>query len=171
MNTARLREILRETTIQLRKGEVIEGTPAIAAALKSGVAIEDLPGGSAHIYDMPHTGQVAHEDIEKVDCHFIVVGVNKTKALERKDELLQLLADWPAESWGQPTRPLTEELNYLEVGGVLGDQGAAFCLFALGQALGLWKVLTPEVVLGVTGPTADILAGQGFITISGLKPS
>lgn len=168
VNTHRLHEILRATTSQFRKGGVIEGTPALAAALKAGVGVKDLPGGSAHIYGIPHVSEAAGA-IEKVDCHFLVIGVNKAKALEHKNELLALLADWPTESWGQPTRPLTKDLNYIEVGAVIGDQGAAFCLFALGQVLGLWRVLTPEVVLGATGPDADRLAGMGFITISGLK--
>ncbi len=169
VNTERLRQILRETTTQLRKGEVIEGTPALAAALKTGDGIEDLPSGSVHIYGMPHVREIENEGIEKVDCHFIVIGVNKAKAESHRAEVVTLLGQWPTESWGQPTRQLTEELNYIEVGSVLGDQGAALCLFALGQTLRLWKVLTPKVVLGVTGPTADMLAGRGYITISGLK--
>lgn len=168
MNTHRLHEILQATTSQFRKGEAIEGTPALSAALKAGVGINDLPSGSAHIYAMPHVSG-ATDTVEKVDCHFLVIGVDKAKALEHKSELLALLADWPIESWGQPTRQLTKELNYIEVGAVIGDQGAAFCLFALGQVLGLWRVLTPEVVLGVTGEAADRFAGLGFITISGLK--
>lgn len=169
MNIERLHQILRDTATQFRKGEMIEGTPALVGALKTGAEIEELPGGVARVYDMPRISEIEGDGIEKVDCHFIVIGVDKAKALEHKAELLSLLAEWPTESWGCPTRPLTEELNYIEVGGVIGDQGMAFCLFALGQALRLWKVLTPEVVLGMTGPAADMLAGRGFITISGLK--
>ena len=168
MNTQRLYEILSATTSQFRKGEVVEGTPALVAAIKGGVSLDDLPSGSAHIYGMPHASEAA-DNVEKVDCHFLVISVDKAKALEYKDELLVLLAAWPTESWGQPTRPLTEVLNYLEVGAVIGDQGAAFCLFALGQVLGLWEVLTPEVIWGVTGAAADELAGRGYIAISGLK--
>lgn len=138
MNTQQLHEILRATTSQFRKGEVIEGTPTLVAAIKADVALDDLPSGSAHIYEILHASEAA-DNVEKVDCHFLVIGVDKAKALEHKNKLLALLADWPTESWGQPTRPLTEQLNYLEVGAVIGDQDAAFCLFALGQVLDFWK--------------------------------
>ncbi|MBU6431427.1 MAG: hypothetical protein KGJ58_04075 [Patescibacteria group bacterium] len=162
MKLGRLCQILRETTAQLRKGEEIEGDPKLVDAVnfKEGDNLDKLPGGS-HIYAMPHESQ-AKDGIEKVDLHFIVVGVDKAKAEQYKDELVAILKTYP-----QPER-LAGGLSYIEVGGEIGDQGAVFQLFALGKVLGLWDVITPEK-LGITGPEANQMAGMGFVMMSGFK--
>ena len=70
MNLDRLHQILRETTVQLRKGEEIEGDPQLVEAVKSfkeGDDLAKLPGGSVHVYAMPHESE-AKSGIEKVDC-------------------------------------------------------------------------------------------------------
>ncbi len=110
------------------------------------------------------------EGLEKVDCHFMVVGVNKPRALEIKDELLKILAEWPSQAWGSSVPKLQEGPSYIHVGGVVGDQGAAFQLFALGQVLGFWNVLIPEK-FGITGVQANELAGSGFVYIDGFNPN
>jgi hypothetical protein len=46
----------------------------------------------------------------------------------------------------------------------------AMRLFALGQALGMWKVITPEG-LGIEGEDADRMAGSGFVMMTGWAPS
>lgn len=164
MNLERLYQILRETTAQLRKGEEIEGDSQLVDAVKNfkeGDNLDNLPGGSVHIYAMPHESQ-AKDNIEKVDCHFITVGVNKAKAEQYKDELIGILKTYP-----QPER-LADGPSYIEVGGEIGDQGAAFQLFALGKVLGLWDIITPAR-LGITGPEADRMAGMGFVMISGFR--
>lgn len=148
MNLDRLYEILRETTIQLRKGEEVERRQA----------------GDVHvteIYAMPHERQ-AKDILEKVDCHFITVGVDKSKAEQYRNEFIALLKEYP-----QPER-LAGGPSYIEVGAEIGDQGAAFQLFALGQVLGLWSVITPEKI-GITGPQARELAGSGFVMMSGYR--
>ena len=150
MNLDRLYQILRETTAQLRKGEEIEGDN-----------VDKFPSDSVHIYAMPHESQ-AKDGIEKVDLHFIVVGVDKAKAEKYKDELVAILKTYP-----QPER-LAGGPSYIEVGGGIGDQGAAFQLFALGKVLGLWDVITPEK-LGITGSEADQMAGMGFVMMSGFR--
>ncbi|OGN21397.1 MAG: hypothetical protein A2915_00975 [Candidatus Yanofskybacteria bacterium RIFCSPLOWO2_01_FULL_41_34] len=164
MNLDRLYQILRETTVQLRKGEEVEGDPKLVDAVKNfkeGDDIDKLPGGSIHIYAMPHESQ-AKNGIEKVDLHFIVVGVDKAKAEQIKDELVAILKTYP-----QPER-LAGGPSYIEVGGEIGDQGAAFQLFALGKVLGLWDIITPEK-LGFTGPEASQMAGSGFVMMSGFR--
>ena len=164
MNLDRLYQILRGTTVQLRKGEEIEGDPQLVTAiknLKEGDDIDKLPGGSVHIYAIPHESQVK-SGIEKVDLHFIVVGVDKAGAEQIKDELIAILKTYP-----QPER-LAGGPSYIEVGGEIGDQGAAFQLFALGKVLGLWDIITPEK-FGITGPEADQLAGGGFVMITGFR--
>lgn len=154
MDTKRLLEILRDSTSQFRKGgEVVEkGNESVQVT---------------EIFAMPHESEAVN--LEKIDCHFVTVGVDKSKALGYKDELVKILADWPSEAWGAPVPNLKEGPSYIHVGGVVGDQGAAFQLFALGQVLDFWKVITPET-LKITGPEADDLAGRGFVMIDGYKP-
>ena len=161
MNRKRLYEILNETTAQFRKGEEIEGSPGLVAAIKSG-DMKDAPGGVAHIYAMPHQSE-AKPTLEKVDMEFITIGVDRDRAASHRSELVEILNDYPS-----PER-LRGGPSYIEVGGEIGDQGAAFQLFALGKVLGLWDVITPTS-LGATGEEARELAGRGFIMISGYHP-
>ncbi len=162
MNLDRLYEILADTTVQLRKGEEIEGTPELVEAIQAGDDLDQLPGGVVSIYSMPHEAEA--EDIEKVDCHFIVIGVDKAKAKQYREELLTILNDWPSEP------ALEDGPSYLHAGAVIGDQGAAFQLFALGKVLGFWKIVTPKT-LGFSGPMASQMAGQGLILIAGFDPA
>lgn len=148
MNLDRLYQILRETTVQLRKGAEVEERRV------GNVQVTE-------VYAMPHDAQ-AKNGIVKVDCHFIVVGVDKAKAEQHKGELVAIL-----KTYSQPDR-LAGGPSYIEVGAEIGDQGAAFQLFALGKVLGLWDIITPEK-LGFTGPEASQMAGSGFVMISGFK--
>jgi len=79
-----------------------------------------------------------------------------------RGEIITILKDYPQ------LERLAGGPSYIEVGGVIGDQGAAFQLFALGEVLGLWKVVTPKI-LGMDDATARQLAGSGMIMISGFK--
>lgn len=144
MNTSRLYEILQATTVQLRKGEVVE-----------------KDGNVTTINAMPHVDE-AKPEVERVDMEFLVIGVDKTAAEVHRDELVSILNTYP-----EPER-LAGGPSYIEVGAVIGDQGAAFQLFALGKALGLWDVITPAK-LGMTGDMARQMAGQGYIMMSGYK--
>lgn len=163
MNVDKLYEILRETTGQFRKGAVFQGSPNLVAAAESGEqeALAKAGGGVLEIYDMPAESDVPPE-CETVDMHFVTVAVNKAKAEARRADLLAILNDYPnpAELAGGP--------SYIAVGGVLGDQGAAFELFALGKVLGIWDVITPEK-LGLTGDLARQAAGAGYIMCTGYR--
>jgi len=150
MNLDRLYEILRATTVQLRKGAEIE---------HERVGSVDV----THVWAMPHETE-ARPHVEKVDCELLVIGVDRARAEPLKAELQTILDDYPA-----PER-LAGGPSYIEVGAEIGDQGAAFQLFALGQVLGFWKVITPST-LGMTGAEAKALAGQGFVMISGYRSS
>jgi hypothetical protein len=161
MNLDRLYEILNETTMQLRKGDVVHGDKHLVDAIKDGRDLSKEPGGVVTIDAMPHVSE-AKPDIEKVDLEFLVIGVDRAKAQAHKDELVSILKTYP-----EPER-LASGPSYIEVGGELGDQGAAFMLFALGKALGLWDIITPAS-MGFDGAEARAMAGQGFIMISGFK--
>ncbi len=147
MNLDRLYEILKDTTKQLRKGAEIEERQA-------------GPIEVIEVYNMPHESEAS--GLEKVDVHFVMIGVDKAKAETHRDNLIEILREYPF------LERLAAGPSYIEVGAEIGDQGAAFQLFALGQVLGLWQVITPET-LGFSGEQAQQMAGRGYIMISGYK--
>lgn len=164
MDLDRLYEILRETTVQLRKGEVIHGDKPLVDALKAAKAPEDyeqLPGGVVTIDAMPHVSE-AWPELERVDLEFLVIGVNKAAAEKHRAEFISILNEYP-----QPDR-LAGGPSYIEVGAEIGDQGAAFQLFALGKVLGIWDVITPAT-MGFTGAVAQQMAGAGMVMMTGYQ--
>lgn len=146
MDLDRLYRILGDTTVQLRKGAAVE---------RERVGAVDV----THVYAMPAVSD-APNSLVRVDCEFLVIGVDRARAEQHRSELLSILRAYP-----QPER-LAGGPSYIEVGAAIGDQGAAFQLFALGEVLGLWKVITPAT-LGFTGPEARDMAGRGLVMISG----
>jgi hypothetical protein len=163
MNIGRLMEILAECTFLLRKGEEITGTPELVEAVKHGEPMEAMPGGIVEIWGMPSVDDfVVTPEIEKVDCHFVIVAIHKQRAAREREEFIQIMTTYP-----RPER-LAGGPSYVEVGAEIGSQEAALQMFALGQVLGLWKVITPAS-FGITGPEADAAAGNGLVMISGFK--
>lgn len=161
MDTKTLYKILAETTVQLRKGEVFEGTPELVAQARSG-AKELKGGGVLHVYAMPSVSE-APDTLVKIDVEFMVIGVDKEKAEAAKADLIKILKTYP-----QPEQ-LAAGPSYIAVGAEIGDQGAAFQLFALGAVLGLWEIITPKT-LGLEGAEAREAAGHGFVMITGWIP-
>lgn len=161
MDIDRLYKILRETTVQLRKGEAVHGAKHLVDAINAGRDLNELPGGVVAIDAMPPV-EAAQPWLELVDLVFIKVGVQKDVAARYRDELIEILKTYP-----EPER-LAGGPSYIEMGGVLGDQGAAFQLFALGKVLGLWEIVTPGA-FGFKDEAALEMAGKGFIMIAGYK--
>lgn len=151
MNLNRLHEILRDCTKQLRKGEVMKNEGAFGMSVLT-------------IDAMPHADAPGNDGLEKVDLHFLIIGVDKAIAESHRAELVGLLNAYP-----QVDR-LEQGPSYIEVGGEIGDQGAAFQLFALGNVLGFWDVITPGK-MGFSGKEADSMAGNGFVMITGYRPA
>jgi hypothetical protein len=143
MNLDRLYKILAATTIQLRKGPSIIESP-----------------GVTEIFAMPHVDEMP-AGFEPVDMEFLTIGVDRAAAERNKSELVSILETYPA---GR----LASGPSYIEVGGEIGDQGAAFQLFALGKTLGLWDVVTPTT-LGFEGAEAREMAGRGLIMTTGFN--
>lgn len=162
MNTNALYEILRKTTGQLRKGEVFEGSQGMVEWAEKGDAEAPAPGGVLEVYMMPKESDPAFDGLEKVDMHFVTIAVNKEAAEKERANFIALLNDWP------DPEQLAGGPSYIAVGATIGDQGAAFELFALGKVLGIWDVITPEL-LGATGEQARQMAGGGFIMCTGYR--
>ena len=148
MNLDLLHKILNETTIQLRKGAEIEQRTVDVMQV-------------TEVFAMPHESE-ARPDLERVDMELLTIGVDKAKAEDHKADLIAVLREYP-----KPER-LAGGPSYIEVGAEIGDQGAAFQLFALGKVLGLWDVITPTK-LGITGEQARQMAGNGFIMMTGFN--
>lgn len=136
-------EILDATTTMLRKGD------AVTRENTNGVEV-------VNVYAMPHVSEAA-DGMERVDVHFIEVGVDKQSAEAHRAELIE----WLDSGYLDGAR-LAGSPSYIEIGGALGSQDAALRLFALGQALDLWHVITPAI-FGIDGAAADELAGRGFV--------
>lgn len=146
MDTERLYNIIEETTVQLRKGPVVE----------------ERDVGAAHVTEvwaMPHESTLVDEAYAKVDVSFMVVAVHREQAEARKAELVEVLKGYPSLS------RLLEGPSYIEVGAEVGSQEIALRLYALGEVLGFWEVVTPERI-GVQGEEARALAGRGFVMVS-----
>lgn len=150
-NIIELFKILAATTAQLRKGPAItqKSIPASNGSLEV-----------TEIFAMPHENA---SDLEKVDLELLTVGVDRKMAEKHRSRLCEILNDY-----SEPER-LAKGLSYIEVGAEIGDQGAAFQLFALGKILGLWDVVTPSS-LGFRGAVARQMAGKGMVMITGYKP-
>lgn len=153
MNIRRLDQILEETTFLYRKGEEVV-TSRVGNLQK------------VEIFSMPRDSEIedpeAAKDAVKVDVHFMVIVVSKSRAEEHRQEFLDILREYP-----EPVE-LAKGPSYVVMGAHLGDQTRALRIFALGEALGLWKVITPAF-LGITGAQADEMAGNGLVMMTGLK--
>lgn len=139
-----LNRLISETTILLRQGAVVTHKPGVVT-----------------IQAMPHENDDLPPFTVKVDLVVVTVGVLPL-AHERRGTLIELLKHYP-----YPQR-LAAGPSYIELGGVLGDQGQALALIALGHVLKLWEAITPAL-FGVTGDEAQKMAGLGYIMISGFE--
>ena len=147
MNINALFEILEDCSTEYRKGE-----PFIQKDDAGAVKVLE-------IYAMDHESQ-APDGLEMVDVHFMKIGVDKAKAEARKDELIALLKDYP-----KPAELMVGP-SYIGVGATIGDQSAAFQLFAIGKVIGMWDIVTPAT-MGIEGAQADEMAGMGYVLMTG----
>lgn len=124
---------------------------------------------STELYRIVQTATGVHrpdapliEAEELVDMHFFTVAVDRTIAEGERGALIAALA-----TYDDPER-LAGGPSYIEAGAVIGDQGIALRLYALGKVLGLWEVITPGT-MGITGNIAHEMAGMGFVMMSGYR--
>lgn len=112
--------------------------------------------------------QVPLPGTEVVDIFIMRVPLSTEKVYQYAAEMVELLKDWPDETWG----PLGGEVNYLVAGGALGDRRVALMLFAFGKLLDWWDVLDPSTMLGleVDNPLALQMAHLGMVAIFGYRP-
>lgn len=149
MSLHHLHRIIQETTIPLRKGDPV-------------VEHDAGPLHVTEIFDMPHEDS-APDDLAKIDVVFMTVGVDRKAAEENRAELIEILKHYPDKA------SLAAGPSYITVGATVGSQDTALRLFALGQVLGLWDVITPKG-LGISDPAKALeMAGVGYVMISPWK--
>lgn len=139
-------DLILETTTVYRKGAAVTRENAGGVDVISIYGYDPVPDDGRHFL---------------VDVHFVMVGVHGVEG-ETTERLKDALKAYPEQE------RLAGGPSYIELGGELGDQELALRLLALGEACGLWEVVTPEK-LHITGPQAGILAGNGFVMCSGYR--
>ena len=98
-----------------------------------------------------------------IDMEFFKVAILNAPA---RDEFVQLIKKHMAIASFEVNPLDCEEHNYQELGGWIGDQGLAMLFMALGTHLGVFNLLTPNIVMpNLDKGTRQMLAGQGFITV------
>jgi hypothetical protein len=107
-------------------------------------------------------GILPPEGKKLIDVVFFSVLVNEQPAEHHRQHLIDFLDTLPADVMaGGP--------SYIHLGGLIGDQGMALRTMGLGEALGLWKVITPRTLGFTDAEEIDKLAGNGLVMISGYK--
>jgi hypothetical protein len=105
-----------------------------------------------------------------VKVHFFDVRVNPNSIADIRPLLVEILNSYPEiDQFGNQQNNLSDGLSYIAIGSAVGDQGLALTLMGIGEACGLWKVITPEV-LGMSGQDADTAAGMGLVMTDGYRP-
>ncbi len=136
---------LHEVTTVYRKGEEV---------IKKGNVTE--------IYGYPHVDVAAPEAV-LIDCHFVVIEVDKQKAEAYWPNLVAALLRY------SDLDRLAGGPSYIEFAPALGiEQEDAFRVFTVGEALDKWQIITPET-FGFSGAEADSMAGSGMVMMSGFR--
>ncbi len=89
-----------------------------------------------------------------VNVHFFWVSAKNDPTQEEFERLV--IAHYP------DLDRLSGGPSYMELGGVLGDQGVALQFIGLGHLIGTWKAITPAT-LGIEGDLANKMAGSGMV--------
>ena len=144
MNTERVNEIIEACTQLYRKSRSEDGHYTEMSVMPFAAA-------------MP---SVQHA----VDVHFYIVGVIRVRADYYKEELVDLLCGYPDREM------LYAGPSYTQVAYELGSKDMTLRLYALGEYLKCWEVITPES-LGFDGDVADQLAkSAGLVLTTGFDP-
>lgn len=92
---------------------------------------------------------------------FKVVAANKPD----KDEFIRLTKEHVGD-YGQPDLFDGAEHGYMELGGWIGDQGLAMQFMGLGFILGVFQLLTPNILGNMISPEQKMqMAGNGMLTV------
>lgn len=144
---ARLKEIIESCTQEFRPARELPYKNYWGVSLK----VEDLPCESK-----------SDKKTAKIDCGFIIVGINQEIAMKNKKELEIILEEYFQKHLIHG--PLFTEFSLI----LDGDQNLALRLFALGESLEFWRIVTPER-LKLKEKEAEIMLSNGIVFIQGYK--
>ncbi len=153
MDTRKLYDIVQDSTRIFRKGESVE-----RRQFRNAEVIE--------LFGYDHTSKAPTGDnFDIVDMIFVDVVVDIARAEKYRGAFAEQMRAYP-----QPER-LAGGPSYIELAPNMGmQQEGALRVMALGKTLGMWDVMSAKT-LGMDDITARHMAGQGFLMISGYKPS
>lgn len=152
MNVIRLKNLLKNTTVVLSNGKLTDkyllelGVPQ--------VLLEGIPSREDFSVD---------SSAEVVDCYLLSVAVAKYKATEIRQEFMDALSTGDSDV-------LSTGPSYTQLVPLLGDALPVLQLFAVGQCLELWQVLTPND-FNLKPGERDAAALLGMVNITGYPHS
>lgn len=146
MDKKRLMEALKDSTCVISKGEKTRQRMSGIHCLLWGLMTSPTDPGV--------------QLLDKVDCQFITIGVNREQAEKHRADFIEFLETYP-----DPVR-LSEGPTYKHIASIVGDDMTALRIFGLGQTLGIWDVVLPSQ-LGVDPELADEAADLGLIVVTG----
>ena len=138
----RLNSLIKENTFVFRKDDTDEDHA------------ENIKFNGDH-RGAPHVS-LADEDLELVDCYFIVIGMYEKKVEQCQKELLELV------KLLLKNHRINGSISFLEIGEALESQELALRLLAIGKVLGWWELHTPTTN-NLSAESADRAAGMGLI--------
>jgi len=152
MDAQKLYDIVQDSTRVFRKGESVER--------------RQVGNVDVELFDHVHTNKAPSGDnFDKVDMIFVDVVVDRARAEQYRGAFAEQMSAYP-----QPER-LAGGPSYIELAPTMGmEQESALRVMALGKTLGMWDVISAKT-FGMDDATARQMAGQGFLMISGYKPS
>ncbi len=113
-------------------------------------------------------GRCADTGGHTVDLQFFKVALKNSRLTDSdkevmKNTLIQLIKDHKG-IYGDIDLFDGNEHNFVEIGGWIGNQGVALELMAMGELLGIWKVITPDgIAPDFSEETRKMLAEAGYI--------
>lgn len=115
-------------------------------------------------FDAPINPELEQPQGHTVNLTFFEVAVKNSPDADKLRELI--LANKKG-SWAEVNPLDGKEHNYIELGAWIGDQGLAIMLMGLGKLLGLWELITPDIMLGEDAPEdlKQSMAQAGMVTI------
>jgi hypothetical protein len=148
VNLTELIDYVQRATVVYRKGDVVKEQGTVTV-------VDAFPAKPA--------------DADVVDCHFVTMGFTEAADTLTASEFRDAVVANPQGEFTNLTEAdFATGPSYIAIGGWVGDQTLALRFMALGVHHGLWDIITPKR-LGIDGPLADQMAGDGYVMTTGIK--
>ncbi len=124
----------------------------------------------AEIFQRPAKDEIPLAGDVLVDMEIMRVTVSLEAALRYRPEVAEILSLYPG-NYYRNLPPLEEDPSYLHAGAALDSQRSALLLFAYGEVVGFWQVITPKRIFGnmISDEMSAEMIRLGYLTISGYR--